>query len=108
MLKREKKVKEIDITTRCCDICSSGLRSRYQTHGTYCMVCGRDVCSKHKVWDPHEDPSDDYPGVYCTDCILIAKPYLDKIKDLEYEYSEEEEKLRKDMIRDCLEKIKGK
>lgn len=79
------KTEEIDIVV--CDICGQ------KTKGRKCMICGKDICEKHKE---HEfNFGSDYPDYYCTTCFSFYVEYKEKESVLEAKHEKEFDSLYK-------------
>lgn len=64
-----------------CDGCGKKISWDLQCSVSRCEYCGKDLCEKciaHEI-----STTGDYREVYCKGCWDIAKPYHEKIADLE-------------------------
>lgn len=87
-----------------CDIC--GVKVVYQNYGGgggACCLCKRDVCVKHKEYDPHEPG--DYPDKYCTYCYdLKFGKYQELADKILAEYDRKNDNLDKKIKEESLAK----
>lgn len=82
-IKSEKVVTE---THYKCDFCDRRTLRGYGVHEV-CIVCHRDCCSKHSVYDPIQSMAD-RDGAVCVECWPKAKPYYEELDFLGEEYRE--------------------
>lgn len=93
-----------------CDICGEQFEP-YSSHSNKCKICERDICSKHKEWDPLDDGTPDYrTDIYCTDCMKIAKKmdYFNQIETFKFEYDDKKYILFGALKENCLNNIRKK
>lgn len=62
-----------------------------------CSICKRDVCDRHRVYDP--DEPGDYPDKFCTICATL---YLPERNEMQERHWKEEEKLRSRIRKESL------
>ncbi len=73
--------KEITETKIVCDVCGKTAKGS-------CYLCGRDICSKHTIYDPRDYYSD-YPDRYCKICADLAfDNYYDEYEAIEKTYEQ--------------------
>jgi len=93
-MRTERKVTKLEtVVNVVCDICGKGEISGIPCRR--CEICGRDICFHHQIEDPRVMDWGDYPDYICTECYVIGKPYMEKIR---------EEEKRSEGVIDKLEK----
>lgn len=83
-----------------CDIpdCKDEVKiENYGSGGGRCGICKRDICKRHKVYDP--DEPGDYPDKWCTICYSL---YYQRRREMNERHWAEEEKLEEEVKRESL------
>lgn len=84
MSTKRTEVETIDVTYEYyCDLCDTPTLVNRQYNAYICMICGRDICGKHRVCDPKD--YSDHPGYYCVDCWEFGEDFRIEIERLENE-----------------------
>lgn len=91
-------IKKVKSSKTYCDDCGKELHWSLQCSVTQCEYCGKDLCEKCIACEI--DTCYDYREVYCKECWEIAKPYHEKISELENEIEK--------LYEECKQKCKDK
>lgn len=99
------QVKPVKATTRIvtkvyCDYPDCGNEIVYQRYGGgggSCGICNRDVCSKHRTYDP--DEPGDYPAKWCIICESL---FLQPRREMNERHWKEEEALERKVKKESL------
>lgn len=79
MEKIEKVLKEVELTTRICDICDGDKPTKRKCH-----ICSRDICEECTVHDTRD--TGDYLRRYCRPCWVLGNEYLERILRIKHEF----------------------
>lgn len=71
-----QKAKKVKQEKTLCDICGADATpGRYGSGGDVCSICHREICKKHRDYDPED--WGDYPAKFCVFCYYLKfKKYL--------------------------------